>query len=249
MTSRNAPAPRFAPPRIPTALLTPQSQQKKSLFYGLLDIMDKFMTLSSTEDALDSLACGVFFDPSVPCNLMGAASLGIKQGLSTANEIDNRKLLQAITYTKPHLSLFWAALVRSDLVTPYLNMAFYSLPPICLPAGFWTGTTQSFLQISYHLQGSEKAVIPRVHEFQTSFYCRPDTSVPWSPTPPFGQTLIENLSLDVRTHLTHMHMPLSWATCWVLGSGEKIPASEQCPVRHIQVRGMYHSCSIGNPEE
>lgn len=249
LTSRNAPAPRFAPPRIPTALISPQPRQKKKLYYDLLDTVDKCMTLSSTQDALDSLACSAFFDPSIPCNLMGAASLGIKTALSTANEIDNRKLLQAIMYTQPHLSIFWAAIVRSDLVTPYVNMTFYSLPPICLPAGFWTRTIQSFLQISYDLCGSEKAVVPRVHEFQTSFYCRPVTSVPWSPTPPFGQTLIENLSLEVRAHLGHMHTPLSWMTYWILGSGEKVPATEQRSVSRVQVHHMYRPCFTANPDE
>ncbi|PLN84980.1 hypothetical protein BDW42DRAFT_198856 [Aspergillus taichungensis] len=219
LTSRNAPVPSFAPPRIPTAL-SPQPRQKKGLLYDLLDTVDKCMALSSTQDALDSLACSALFDPSVPCNLMGAASLGVEQALSTGNEIDNRKLLQAITHTQPHLSLFWAAIVRSDL-------------------------------ISYQSHGSdlEKAVVPRVHEFQTSFYCRPDTSVPWSPTPPFGQTLVKNLSLDVRTHFEHMHTPLSWAICYILESGEKVPASEQFPVRHFQVSSMCHSCLVKDPED
>lgn len=249
LTSRNAPTPRFAPPRIPTALFSPHLQQTKKLYYNLLNTVDKCITLSSTQDALDSLACSAFFDPSMPCNLTGAASLGIKTAVSTANEINDRKLLQAIMYTQPHLSLFWAAIVRSDLVTPYVNMTFYSLPPICLPAGFWTRTIQSFLQISYDLCDPEKAVVPRIHEFQASFYCRPTTSVPWSSTPPFGHTLIENLSLEVRAHLGHIHSPISWVTYWVLGSGEKVPATKQHPIHRVQVHQMYRPCFIANPNE
>lgn len=77
VTARNAPAPRFVPPEIPTALNCPQPPQNKMLYYNLLNTVDKCITLSSTQDALASLACSGFFDPSVPCNLMGAASLGI----------------------------------------------------------------------------------------------------------------------------------------------------------------------------
>ena len=249
LTSRNTPAPRFAPPKIPTALVSLQPRQEKELYYDLLNTVDKCITLSSTQDALDSLACSAFFDPSIPCNLMGAASLGIKTALSTANKIDHQKLLRVITYTQPYLYFFWAAIVHSDLVTSYINMVFYSLPPICLPAGIWTGTIQSFLQISYYPCDSEKAVAPRVHEFQASFYCRPTISVPWSPTPPFGQTLIENLSLEVRAHLGHMHTPLSWKTYWVLDSGEKVPATKQHPVSRVQVYQMYHPGFTANSDE
>lgn len=142
--------------------------------------------------------------PSVPYNLLSTASLGTKRVLSNENNnIDNQKLLQAITSTQPRLSLFWAAIARTDLLSSYLTMAFCDLPPICLPAGFWTGISQSFLQIPYYRPGShlpDHEGVIRIYEFQTSFYSRPAISVPWSPAPPFGQTLLWNGSLDVREH-------------------------------------------------
>lgn len=49
----------------------------------------------SIQDALDSLLCSAFFGFRVPCNLVGAASLGIRKAL--LHDRDNlMPLLQAI---------------------------------------------------------------------------------------------------------------------------------------------------------
>lgn len=245
LTSRNAPTPKFAPPiKVLTAPVASPLRQNDQGFHELFESIDKCIFLSSTQDALDSLACSAFFDPSVPCNLIGAASLGIRKALSSENEIDNRQFLKAIAYMKPHLSLFWAAIMRNDQVTSYLNLALNSLPPICLVAGLLTETTQSFLQIAYQPSGEQKGVISRGNEFQTSYYCHPDISVPWSPAPPFGRTPIENVSLEIRTHLGHMHRPISWMINWTLDSGERLPASDQHQVPCFRDHTILRPCSI-----
>lgn len=171
LTSRHTPAPKFAPPiKTLTAHITSPLRQNDRNFREIFESIDKCVFLSSTQDALDSLAWSALFDPSVPCNLLGAASLGIRKAISTENEVDNRKILKAIAYMKPHLSLFWAAIIRNDQVTSYLNLALNSLPPICLVAGLLTETTQSFFQITYQSTGEQKGVISRANEFQTSYY-------------------------------------------------------------------------------
>ncbi|KAL4893332.1 hypothetical protein BDV59DRAFT_207821 [Aspergillus ambiguus] len=238
LTSRNAPAPKFAPPTtISTTPNIPPPRQRITSSLELFKSIDKCMFLSSTQDALDSLACSAFFDPSVPCNLIGAASLGIRKALSTSDGIDKQQLLKAVAYKKPYLAPFWAAIIRNDQVTSFLNFSLNNLPPICLVVAFWTATTQSFLQIAYSLASPEKAVVSRVNEFQTSYYCRQDTSVPWSPAPPFGTTPVENLSLEVRAHLQHIQY-------WILDSGERVSATKQHQVRQFNVQRIDPPCSV-----
>ncbi|KNG90611.1 hypothetical protein ANOM_001329 [Aspergillus nomiae NRRL 13137] len=221
LTSRHTPPPKFAPPMLISAAPRRSSLRPKDMvFLELYRSIDKFMSLSSTQDALDSLLCGVFFHPSVPCNLVGAVSLGVKKALSEVDRIDNRHLLSAVTNMKPYLSLLWAAAVCNDQVASFLNMALSGLPPICLVAAFWTNTAQSFLQIVYPAHDSEESITSRAHEFQTSFFCRLELSVPWSPAPPFGTTPVKNLSLEVRAHVAHTHRPISWRIYWILDSGE-----------------------------
>lgn len=92
LTSRNAPSPSFAPPVVvPIASAVSPPRAKDVVLRDLYRSIDKFLTLSSTQDALDSLICSSFFDPSIPCNFIGAASLGVRKALSTADEIDNQQ--------------------------------------------------------------------------------------------------------------------------------------------------------------
>ncbi|PYH51301.1 uncharacterized protein BO96DRAFT_439092 [Aspergillus niger CBS 101883] len=216
LTSRNAPSPSFAPPVVvPIASAVSPPRAKDVVLRDLYRSIDKFLTLSSTQDALDSLICSSFFDPSIPCNFIGAASLGVRKALSTADEIDNQQLLRAVTYTKPPLCHFWTAAIRGGQEMAFLNM--------------------------------KNEVTTRANEFQTSFYCRPEASVPWSPAPPFGTTPVENVSHEIRQHLGHMHRPISWTTCWVFDTGKRVPATEPYQYLQFQVQETYHPSSSEHP--
>ncbi|KAJ5943168.1 hypothetical protein N7516_003336 [Penicillium verrucosum] len=241
--------PKFTPPV--TIRLTPTHCLKRqdTIFDELFQSIDKCIFLSSTQDALDSLLCSAFFDPSVPCNLVGAASLGARKAISTANVIDNQQLLNTITHMKPHLSILWTAAICNDQANSLLNMVLNSLPPICLVAAFLTHTIHSFLQVEYCLRDLEEPRIARATEFQTSYFCRPDVSVPWSPAPPFGATPIQNLSLEVRAHITHQHKPISWRINWVLDSGERIPASKVYQPLVAQIYDICDSCPADQADE
>ena len=46
--------------------------------------------------------------------------------------------------------------------------------------------------------------------------------VPFTPSPPFGETTRSNLSLDVKKHLQHDHRPILHQTSWVLKNGEEL---------------------------
>lgn len=227
-------------------------QQKDTTFHKIFQSMDKLLFVSSILDAFDSLLCSAFFDPSVPCNLLGAASSGIRRALSKTDEIDNQSLLNAITELKPHLSLLWAAVICSHQEMPFIREALRSLPPLCIVAGFLTNTLQSFLQVGYHSDGLAESILTRADEFKTSYFCRQivhrqDVHPPWSPAPPFGTTAVTNLSLDVRAHIDHKHRPISWTLYWKLKSGSRVPASAQ----HQIIPGPVHNIqsSSGGPTE
>lgn len=209
-----------------------------TLYHGILRRIDNILSLSATQDALESITCSAFFDPSVPCNLVGSASLGLEQACFQYADSSQKRLLNAISNKASKMTLLWLSLVMNDQALPLLKLALRRLPPINLVAAFLTNTQQSFLQANYRHTHAESTII-RAREFQTSFYCRAETSVPWTPSPPFGTTTYDNLSLDISVHDGHKHMPLSWVALWKLRSGDTIPISMICqpssdPIRIIQ---------------
>lgn len=225
LTSRNAQLPKLAAPVMISGIAIP-SRKRNELWERLFGSIDKCLCISSTQDAIDSLACSAFFDPSVPCNLTGAQSLGISEALLQVNNGYDR-LIEAMADKRPHLTLLWAAIVCNDQIESILNIALRSFPPICLVAAFWTNTPQSFLQIPYIPKDETKTSIPRSWEFITSYFCRPKSTIPWSPAPPFGSTSELNLNLEVKQHYRHKHRAIRWRSYWILRSGEKVPATAQ----------------------
>ncbi len=199
------------------------------------------ISISCTQDAFDSLLCSAFFDPEVPCNLVGAVSLGIAKALLQV-DADYQRLIRAISERAPHLSLLWLAVVRNGQAKHILDMALQMLPPICLIAGIWTNTIQSFLQVSYSPAGTMENSVLRSFEFSTSYFCRPQASAPWSPAPPFGSTRINNLSLEIKEHYGHEHKLLWWRTCWNLISGQRVPF---CPQKRVRQALWQRTGSLG----
>lgn len=201
------------------------------------------MFLSSTQDAIDSILCSAFFDPCVPCNLVGSTSLGIKKALFNRDGTRNEGLLRAIISEKPHLGLLWSGAICTGQAESLLRLALHNLPPLCLPAAFWTNTIQSFLQVRYHLESvPTESKTSRAQEFQISCFCRSNASIPWTPSPPFGSTPSTNLSLGVREHLEHDHKPRSWQLYWYTKSGVRIPASSRYSIH------LPNTVSIQYPE-
>ena len=50
-------------------------------------------------------------------------------------------------------------------------------------------------------------------------FCYP--TVPWAPSPPFGRTTCNNLSLEINAHRNHEYKPVSYMIFWVLRLGPK----------------------------
>jgi hypothetical protein len=220
------------------------STRRHAKFERLFESIDKCMSISSIRGALDSLICSAFFDPEVPCNLLGAVSLGIKEALISAED-NYRTLVDAITERRPHLALLWRGGLCTGQVITLLDIAMKDLAPICLVTALWTNTIQSFLQVSYDPSGPEETSISRSREFSTSYFCRPEAWIPWSPAPPFGSTSTHNLSFEVRQHYRHNHRPLWWRSYWLLRSGERVSASSQKWITHIPIHLLQDAQSDG----
>ena len=61
--------------------------------------------------------------------------------------------------------------------------------------------------------------------------------MPFTPSPPFGETTISNISLEVKAHLPHDHRFLRHRTCWILETGDELPAQQESKnMRQLNVR-------------
>ena len=97
------------------------------------------------------------------------------------------------------------------------------LPPINLPVASWTCTIQSFVQAEYYSITDRPDSIPRAREYSIAYLIGSDIVMPFTPSPPFGETMTLNLSLETRTHLEHHHRPILYRTSWILDTGEELP--------------------------
>ena len=202
-------------------------------FGGLWDVLDQCMTMGCTLGAVDSLLCGAFFDPALPCNAVGAQWMGIRSAL----QLDHHKydyLITAIRKRRPDLAALWLGVISTGQTRRIINFAIKPLPPINLVVGTWTGVVQSFLQVQYDTSVGPNRTISRASEFSTACYVQPEINLPLCRTPPFGRTLTNNTSLQVREHLDHYHRPQQAKFFWTLSNGQVAEAHEmtsvQCPV-------------------
>lgn len=69
--------PRLKPPLIFDAA----RDQNEGCYRGLYDSLNSCITLSCCSEGIDSLLCSVFFEPTVPCNLLGAHLLGVTEAI------------------------------------------------------------------------------------------------------------------------------------------------------------------------
>jgi hypothetical protein len=197
---------------------------------GLWDVLDQCLTMGCTLDAVDSLLCSAFFDPALPCNTVGAQWMGIRSAL----ELDQHNysyLITAIKRRRPDLAALWLGVISTGQTRRIINSAIKPLPPINLVVGIWTGVVQSFLQVQYDTFISPNETISRASEFSTAYYVQPERNPPLCRTPPFGTTLTNNASLQIREHLEHYHRPQQARFYWKLCNGRVAEAHERISVR------------------
>ena len=64
-------------------------------------------------------------------------------------------------------------------------------------------------------------VAPGQVPYSLAYLIRSDVVTPFTPSPPFGETMTSNLSLETRTQ--HRHRPILYKTSWILDTGEELP--------------------------
>ena len=196
--------------------------QNSDCYKSLYDYLSSCITLSCSSEAIESLLCGVFFYPTVPCNLVGAHLLGIMKAIEPLQS-DPGVLARRMAKNCPKVSPLWLATIWNGQVSRILKSVAGGLPPISLPAASWTETIQSFLQVRYLPINDRRDAILRAREYSVAYLVRPDILIPFTPSPPFGETATSNLSLEVKMHLNHNHRPIQHNTNWMLDTGEELP--------------------------
>ena len=171
----------------------------------LFECIDSGITLSCSPQAISSLLCSSFFEANVPCNLLGAYLLGASNVLQPLKD-DPETLRRLMAERSPTLYPLWTAAIYSGQSQEIIKTVMGGVPPINLPIAFWTGTIQSFVQIRYRVEAEHIDCIPRAHEFALAYFTRPDIiTLPFTAAPPFGETSIQNIFAEVRSHLEHDH--------------------------------------------
>ena len=203
------------------------SDRKDDCYEKLLKCLSSCITLSCIPEGIESLLCSVFFEPAVPCNLIGAHLLGVGNAIKP---LEDDPWILTVLMTKKAPMTLWLATIWSRRVSNVLTSVMGGLPPISLPVASWTGTIQSFVQAGYYSITDRLDFIPRAREYSVAYLIRPDIVMPFTPSPPFGETPTSNLSLDVRMHLKHCHRPLLHRTSWMLNTGEELSDQQDSKV-------------------
>lgn len=100
-------------------------------YSALFDYIDSCITLSCSPDGIASLLCSCFFDPSVPCNLVGAYFLGVSRAIEPIQS-DERIFTALIAQRQPKFFPLAQAAVWSGRLKSILASAQGALPPINL---------------------------------------------------------------------------------------------------------------------
>ena len=182
---------------------------------GLQSHLDRCITLSCSPEGVLSLLCAVFFDPSIPSNLVGAQMTGVMEALSVVKK-DRRALLSVLSRKCPEIALLWPAAICAGKLEGILRSVEGGSPPLNMIVATWTGILQSFIQASYSSADVGPGQLLRASEFALTWFILPNANVPFVPSPPFGTVLEENLNLENRKHLGHHHGLMEYKMHWIL---------------------------------
>lgn len=196
-------------------------------FYERLSrCLGRCITLSCCNEGIASLLCSQFFEPKVPCNLIGAHLSGVRKAVEPVVS-DSDLFARLMVRRNPRISPLWLAATWSGKASKLLVNVWGGLPPISVPMASWTGALQSFVQVGYHSISDRNDFIPRTREFSAIYLVHSDAGIPPTPSPPFGEIAMSDISLDIRRHLAHDHKPMQSTTYWIFGAEELYPAQNK----------------------
>ena len=218
--------PIVSPPSVALEDVHRSSGADENFYKRLSKNLSRCITLSCCDECIDSLLCSAFFEPRVPCNLLGAHVSGVRKAIEPARS-DAKVFARLMVRQNPKTSALWLAAMWTGQADRLLNCAFGGTPPVSLPVASWTGDLQSFVQAGYYSISNRDGLIPRAEEFTTIYLVHPDARVPFTPSPPFGEIAISNTSLEVQSHLLHDHKMMESTTYWIFDAEELYPAQEK----------------------
>lgn len=178
-----------------------------------------FMTLSCNVRGLRALLSGSFFEPDIPCNLVGPylqPVFEIIDPLIARNDL--RDLATIMGRRQPTLACLWLGAIAMGLETSVFQSVRSGLFSIEPHAAAWTGTIHSFIDdVSRHTNATPRDEITRADECQLLYLTASEGHQrhPVSPWPPFGFIPLNQTEIEVRQHAYckgHNLRYSSW--CW-----------------------------------
>lgn len=191
-----------------------------------------YMTLSCNVRGLRALLSGSFFEPDVPCNLVGP---WIQPIFEIIDGQDLEGLAIIMGRRQPALAALWFGAIMLGLETSVLQSVQIGLFPVEPNAAAWTGTIQSFINVlPPRIYSTLDKEIDRADECRLLYLIGSESyqRFPVSPWRPFGSTPLIYTELEVQRHATckgHTLQYLSWGwdtnngcSCEDYGLDEKI---------------------------
>ncbi|KAL8912006.1 MAG: hypothetical protein Q9171_002919 [Xanthocarpia ochracea] len=162
------------------------------------------MTLSCNVRGLRALLSGSFFQPDIPCNLVGPYLQPIFEIIGPLMaKNDSRNLARILGRRQPTVAYLWFGAIAMGLDTAILQSVRIGLFSIEPHAAAWTGTTHSFIDgLPQFRYTTPDADITRADECRLLYLTasKNHQRYPVSPWPPFGTIPLVQTDIEVRQH-------------------------------------------------
>ena len=223
MSSNSRAGPIKLPPLAATEGATCYSGVDEKYYKRLSKCLSRCITLSCCDEGIASLLCSAFFEPKVPCNLIGAHLSGVRKAIEPARS-DSKVFARLMARKNPKISALWLAAIWTGHAGKLLDSALGGMPPISLPVASWTGALQSFIQAGYYSISNRDGFVPPAEDFSVIYLVYPNATIPFTPSPPFGEIAISDISLEARMYLLHDHKMMESTTYWIFEAEQLHPA-------------------------
>lgn len=201
----------------------------KSSFQAQARLLPFYMSLSCNTQGIRPLLHGSFYEPSVPCNLVGS---WLEGALKTIDPIIQRSdysgLAIVMSKRRPRIAPIWLGAIILGIEHQILQPVRTGMFAIDMLSAAWTSTSHSFIgprqQIPSKIDDSR---ISRADECRLLYIAQPDHSrVPVCPWEPFGDTDLQDADIEVRKHAycTGKHCLQYEKWTWNLQNGRKTAA-------------------------
>ncbi|KAF2457041.1 hypothetical protein BDY21DRAFT_385925 [Lineolata rhizophorae] len=162
-------------------------------------LLPRYMTLSCNIWGLRALLSGVFFDPTVPCNLVSPwmqPAFKIIDPLIAAGE--STRLATIMAKREPILAALWLGAIIIGMENTIVRPLRTGLFAVELHSAAWTGTLHSFVTLRNTPRTLGNEVISRSDECRLLYLTGSEghSRVPVCPWPPFGATPLAFADLE-----------------------------------------------------